>query len=131
MPEPPGPNDHVEQHPPRRRAVLPGPKALGSQLKKGMPTLLVLATLATGEQYGYGLLRNTWVQTRGLFTLREGPLYGLLARLERRRLVKSRLETVGGRPRRYYVLTARGRQELAAGRTHWRQLRRSMDQLLN
>jgi DNA-binding PadR family transcriptional regulator len=97
------------------------------QLKKGTTRL---AALERGEAYGYGIRREVFHRTRGLFAIDEGVLYPLLHALERKGMVRARIEQVKGRERRYYTLTAKGRRELALARREWRHVRESMDALL-
>ncbi len=73
-----------------------------AQLRKGTTALAVLSALERGEVYGYGIRRETHRRTNGLFAINEGALYPLLHALERKKLVRARLEKVTGRWRRYY-----------------------------
>ena len=58
--------------------------------------------------------------SEGAFDLAEGTVYPALYRLERAGLLKSRWTSLGGRRRRVYRLTARGRAELARERKDWK-----------
>jgi len=79
------------------------------------PSFLILASLATGAQHGYGVLKDVEAQSNGAVTLRVGTLYGALDRLTSEGLVEvDREEVVASRLRRYYRLTDAGRQLLAA-----------------
>jgi len=89
------------------------------QLKKGLTTLIVLSALEKGELYAYGLRRHAFDRTKGTFDFSEGALYPLLHGLARRGLIRARLAEVGGRPRKYYALTAEGRRALASLRRDW------------
>ena len=81
---------------------------------------LVLSILQRGENYGYAIAERVRACSHGQMEWTEGMLYPVLHRLERRKLLKSRWEAVnGGRKRRYYSLTARGRDALAARRAEW------------
>jgi PadR family transcriptional regulator PadR len=103
---------------------------LPGQLKKGTTMLVVLAALERGEAYGYGIRREAFQRTKGLFDLNEGVLYPLLDALRRKGLVRAREETVKGRSRRYYRLTAKGRRELDLARREWSHLEKSLAALL-
>lgn len=87
----------------------------------GMFELLVLmATAAHGKQ-AYGLvIRRDVAASRGA-DVSSGAIYTTLDRLERRGLLTSTYgdpsEVRGGRPRRYYRLTAKGRAAIDVNRT--------------
>ncbi len=70
----------------------------------------ILLTLATGERHGYAILQHVESRTAGVLPLRTGTLYRALARLEEAGLI----DLVDGRGdderRRYYRITARGRE---------------------
>ena len=100
------------------------------QLKKGLTTLIVLSALEKGVLYGYGLRRHAFERTRGKFGFSEGALYPLLHRLRRKRSVNARLAKVGGRERRYYVITPAGRHALADLRRDWQHLLDCLEAIL-
>jgi DNA-binding PadR family transcriptional regulator len=94
-----------------------------AQIRKGTTVWIVLATLErSGELYGYGLRHEVFVNSKGLFPMKEGPLYPLLKKMERERWLTSRRVQVAGRERRYYRIRAPGRQVLAQYRREWRLL---------
>jgi PadR family transcriptional regulator PadR len=79
------------------------------------PTFLVLASLASGPQHGYALIREADELTGGRVTLRVGTLYAALDRLAKEGLVaRAGDEVVDGRLRRSYELTGLGREALEA-----------------
>jgi len=81
---------------------------------------LVLAVLARGEEYGYALLREVERLSGGALTWQEGMLYPVLHRLEREGLIESTWRAAEtGRRRKYYAITKRGQEALAAERASW------------
>ena len=58
--------------------------------------------------------------SEGEFDLAEGTVYPALYRLEAAGLLSSSWTKAAGRRRRVYVLTKRGRGELAKGRDEWK-----------
>ena len=75
----------------------------------------LLEALITGEAYGGLLIERVSKRTRGVMDLKEGSVYPALAALERDRFIKrvGKDEVVpgrGGRPRRYFVLAAKGKK---------------------
>lgn len=88
-----------------------------------------MALLENGERYGFELVRAL-TEAGGLVTT-EGTLYPLLGRLRRDGVVDTTWrESSSGPPRRYYRLTASGRQALASFVDEWRRFRTSVDSLL-
>jgi PadR family transcriptional regulator len=82
-------------------------------------TFLILTSLASGSQHGYGIITDVAAITEGRVGLRAGTLYAALERLREDGLVEvDREEIVEGRLRRYYRLTSSGRERLVveAGR---------------
>lgn len=80
----------------------------------------VLAALAHGDSYGYGLMKAVEEQSGGRLAPDVGSLYRVLARLMADGLVEERPRPEGatkagrGRPRRYYGLTIGGHDLAAA-----------------
>lgn len=104
-------------------------KAWSSQLKKGLVELSVLAALKDGEAYGYQLLQR--LSAEPLLATTESTLYPILSRLAEEKLVAVRqAPSPSGPPRRYYRLTAQGREHLQELSAHWKQLSSAVDKLL-
>ena len=83
-------------------------------------TPMVLGILAVGESYGYAILKQVDEVSGGDLMWTDGLLYPLLHRLERLGLIESSWRTSpGGRRRKYYRITSRGRAELAEQRRQW------------
>jgi DNA-binding PadR family transcriptional regulator len=79
---------------------------LVQELKRG--TLVLGVLLSTGEPvYGYTLVGE--LQARGM-DIEQNTLYPLLRRLEKQGLLSSSWDTAESRPRKYYQLTALGRE---------------------
>ena len=77
-----------------------------TEFKRGMMQLAILYLLEI-ERYGYDIMRN--LKEEG-FVAEEGTLYPILRRLEDDKLLSSRWETTGPRPRKYFVITAYGKE---------------------
>src|SRR3954469_22311404 len=89
-----------------------------------------LAILRAGPLHGYGVVQALRTESEGTFDLPEGTVYPALHRLERAGLLRSRWETVGGRRRRVYSLSTKGRQASEVTRDEWRSFRRAVDGVL-
>ena len=98
------------------------PPASGSDPRSFLPltplAFHVLMALADAGRHGYAIIQEVEARTDGLIRLRSGTLYTLLQRL----LVEGLIVESSDRPRseedderrRYYELTALGREVLAA-----------------
>ncbi len=80
----------------RRRDVLP---------------LLVLHLIAQEPSYGNQLMERIAGMTAGVLSVNPNPMYPLLRGLEQRGLIEGSWEHPERRTRRYYSLTADGREE--------------------
>jgi DNA-binding PadR family transcriptional regulator len=79
------------------------------------PTFLLLTALAEAPRHGYGIITDIERMSGGRVKLRAGTLYAALDRVVAEGLVEAdREEVVDGRLRRYYRLTPRGGERLAA-----------------
>ena len=82
--------------------------------------LLVLTVLARDASYGYRIIRSINHEADGLFTWQEGTVYPLLHKLEKEGLVRTQWQQADtGRRRKYYYITAKGRDALGSGREQW------------
>jgi PadR family transcriptional regulator PadR len=103
--------------------------ALLAQMRRGTLQYCVLALVASEERYGFDLVRGL-ADVDGMVTT-EGTIYPLLSRLRRDGLVDSSWrESPSGPPRRYYRLTAAGRQALGDFRSEWSRFRDAVDTLV-
>jgi len=83
------------------------------------PTVFhMLLVLADGEKHGYGIMRAVEEETQGQMQIRIGSLYGSIGRMMEARLIEETNERpdpeLDDERRRYYGLTAFGRQVLTA-----------------
>ncbi len=89
-------------------------------LMSGSNMLLILKLLSEKEMYGYEMIQELAKRSQNAFEMKEGTLYPLLHELEKKRCVSCReAETPGGRKRKYYVITDRGRELLEEKKKEW------------
>ena len=82
-----------------------------SQLLKGILEGCVLAIIAKGETYGYEIIGE--LENAGFEDIGEGTLYPVLTRLDKNKLIQCRrAKSPLGPVRKYYTITAEGRQNL-------------------
>ena len=95
---------------------------LTDELKKGSAELLLLSLLEAEPRHGYELQKLIDARSNGVLTFHVASLYPLLYRMEERGWIVGRwVEKAGERRRRFYRLTAAGRQALAEQRAGWRE----------
>ena len=97
---------------------------------KGHLDSLILAVVAAEPAHGYAIIEELKRRSRGAFELPEGTIYPALHRLERANLLESRWSSASGRKRRVYTLTRRGRRQLEASKSEWRDFARAVDSVL-
>lgn len=100
--------------------------SLRLELRRGNLVLAVLAQLRA-EHYGYTL--RTALADLGL-DIDEGTLYPLLRRLETQQLLTSEWREEGGRRKRFYKLSADGRQILKQLQAEWKTINQSLNRIL-
>jgi PadR family transcriptional regulator, regulatory protein PadR len=90
----------------------------------------VLTALKAGPGHGYAIIRAIRESSEGEFELLEGSIYPVLHRLERGGSVSSSWSEVGGRRRRVYRLTRRGRAVVGEQERDWRRFAQAMNRVL-
>lgn len=88
----------------------------------GVPELLILSLLSRRSMYGYELVQAIRGATQGALEFGEGCVYPILHRLEADGLLSGKRETVAGRSRVIYRVTAVGWKRLAATKTTWQRV---------
>ena len=101
------------------------------ELMRGAGPVAVLKLLdARGEMYGYELVDAISRQSDGVLAMGQSTLYPLLYNLQAKGLVKAHWRAAqdaeGGRDRKYYTLTDRGRTRLASETRQWNALAKAM-----
>jgi PadR family transcriptional regulator PadR len=88
------------------------------ELKKGSAELLILSLIEHRARHGYEI--SKLIEERSDGVLKFNVAYPLLYRLEKRGFIAGRwVEKAGQRRRRYYRLTAEGKQILKTQRATW------------
>ncbi|MDD3107522.1 MAG: PadR family transcriptional regulator [Bacilli bacterium] len=85
------------------------------ELRRGTQILAVLSQLEE-MKYGYSLLQDLEAKN---IKIEAGTLYPLLRRLEAQKLLKSEWDTSEARPRKYYVLSEKGKEVLLQLKQEW------------
>jgi DNA-binding PadR family transcriptional regulator len=95
------------------------------EIYSGLVRLHVLHHASREPVYGLEMIQEL---SRHGYRLGPGTLYPLLHGMERQGLLRSKVETRGGRIRRFYRATSAGRRALAEGQEKVRELLREMDE---
>ena len=99
-----------------------------TQLRKGLLELVILNMLKGRSCHGYQMVQ-VLKQIEGM-KIREGNIYPILARLVTDGVIKSETKpSPDGPPRKYYELTAKGKEVLKEMNGHWGELSQGIKQI--
>ncbi len=91
-----------------------------SAIRKGLLEFLVLKIIAADRVYVADILKQLSATE---FATQEGTLYPLLSKMRREQLVDYEwTESEAGPPRKYYSLTAKGREQLRETSDYWQKI---------
>ena len=97
-------------------------------MKKGSVELLLLSLLEDRDRHGYEIGKLIEQRSGGRLQFRISSLYPVLCRMEDRGWIKGRwVEEAGERRRRFYRLTAKGREALALQKETWDEYTRAVN----
>lgn len=88
------------------------------QLKRGLLDVCVLATIKSGESYGYKMLKDM----KPYMEMSESTLYTILKRLELSGMLTVRTAEHGGRLRKYYRITHAGLRRIEDFENDWKDI---------
>lgn len=97
---------------------------------KDIHELLVLSALRPGPKHGYQIALDVESESNGLFRFKHGTLYPILHRLEEAGMIRGSWSTEGGRRKKVYSLTRKGRTRLAGGASQVQQVLSRLMRLL-
>ncbi len=105
--------------------------SLRDQIRKGSTEILILSLLATEPMYGYQISQELGKRSDGYFDVKEGLLYPTLHRMQKDGLLSSEWrQPEGERRRKYYAVTAKGREVLGRQSAEWRVFIQQLQSLL-
>src|SRR6476659_5316774 len=95
-----------------------------TNLVQGTLDMLILRTLLYGPAHGHQIGKHIQRTTNDFLQMQHGSLYPELHRMEKRGWVVSKWETAPyiNREFNYYRLTEKGRKQLVAEESEWRQM---------
>lgn len=103
------------------------------ELSSGTVSLVLLAVLAQSDEplYGYLIAKRMGEAAGGVLVGKQSALYPVLRNLSASGLLDSEVEpSISGPPRRYYRITAMGREVLAQWTQTWSDTRHFVDSVL-
>lgn len=99
-----------------------------SQLMKGILEGCILKIIDDSETYGYEIVNK--LQEKGFREVKEGTLYPLLLRLEKKKLIQAAYKPSPlGPSRKYYSLTAEGRSYVDDFYENWLLINKSIQEI--
>lgn len=105
--------------------------ALTSDLLRGHTDTIILKFLEDGDKYGYEITKLVYERSDQQYELKEATMYSSLKRLEHDGHITSYWgdESQGGR-RKYYRITASGREQYKANKHNWDHAKQILGKLL-
>ncbi len=105
--------------------------SIAGDLIRGHTDAIILARLLRGDSYGYEINKVISTLSSGRFELKEATLYTAFRRLEELGYIASYWGNDGpGARRRYYTITAAGKEACHRLKTEWNETKEIMDKLL-
>ena len=102
-----------------------------TDLMQGTLELLILKTLAREQMHGYGIAQRIHEAVDDLLKVEDGSLYPALYRMEERSWIASEWGvSENNRRAKFYKLTRKGRQQLAAQSVNWERVSQAVMRVL-
>jgi transcriptional regulator len=100
-------------------------------LKKGSADFLILSLLKHEPRHGYELCKLIESRSGGVVQFQVSSLYPLLYRMEERGWIRGKwIERAGQRRRRYYHITAAGREVVKEQQESWLEFVQAIGQVV-
>ncbi|MEP6896814.1 MAG: PadR family transcriptional regulator, partial [Chloroflexota bacterium] len=108
-------------------------KKFQKELNAGIASLVMLSVLDNSAEpmYGYQIAKLLEDYSGEASFMKQGALYPVLRQLESSGLLDSKVEpSVSGPPRRYYEITAEGKETLVVWQGVWKQMKSFVDKAI-
>ena len=92
---------------------------------------IILSLLQKGDNYGYQIIKDVQKLTDNSLQWKEGSLYPVLIKLEKKGLILSYMKKEEGRNRKYYQLNQKGRNLLEQLKQEWSLINQTLQLLWN
>lgn len=100
------------------------------QIRKGSTELVLLSLLQQRPMYGYEISQEMARLGSGYFDMKEGLLYPTLHRLQKEGLLSSQWRQENDRRRKYYTITAAGRERLQEQSNEWQTFMQKLQEII-
>lgn len=90
---------------------------------------LILSILSHGEDYGYSIIKKVMAASDNQLVWKEGSLYPVLSKMEKKGLISSTVRMEKGRKRKYYSIHKSGSARLVELRQEWQLITNTMNTL--
>ncbi|MEG1256752.1 PadR family transcriptional regulator [Clostridium sp.] len=101
-----------------------------SQLMRGTLEGCILKIISLEVTYGYEIMEK--LTEYGFKDVKEGTIYPLLIRLEKKKLISSEFKASPlGPSRKYYTITDDGEETLKSFEEYWKTVSRTVNSILN
>lgn len=99
-----------------------------SQLNRGTLEGCIVKIISSSETYGYEIVSR--LQDYGFVDSKEGTIYPILVRLEKKKIITSTYkESPLGPKRKYYLITKNGEEFLNEFENVWNNVKNSVDRI--
>ena len=104
---------------------------INKELLKGSTTVLILSILNRKDMYGYEMIKEIDLLSKGIFSFKEGTLYPILHNLENSNYIESYWDiSSSGRKRKYYKITDDGKKLLLEKKSEWKLFSETINNVL-
>lgn len=104
---------------------------INKELLKGSTSTLILSLLDKTPMYGYQIIKEISLKSKGIFELKEGTIYPILHSLEKEEIIESYwYKSNEGRKRKYYKITETGKKYLQSKKEEWKVFKNSVDSII-
>lgn len=104
---------------------------INKELLKGSTTVLILSILNRKDMYGYEMIKEIDLLSKGIFSFKEGTLYPILHNLENASYIESYWDdSSSGRKRKYYKITNDGKKLLLEKKSEWKLFSETVNNVL-
>lgn len=104
---------------------------INKELLKGSTTVLILSLLNRKDMYGYEMIKEIELRSKGIFSFKEGTLYPILHNLENANYIEAYWDnSTGARKRKYYKITECGKGILLEKESEWKLFSNTVNSVL-
>ena len=102
-----------------------------SQILKGTLEACILQLIKNQDMYGYEMIKEIDLRSKGIFSFKEGTLYPILHNLENANYIESYWDdSNSGRKRKYYKITDNGKKLLLEKESEWKLFSETVNSVL-